>query len=191
MAQGVKQRMVEGAVVLLAKHGLQATSFSDVLALTGAPRGSVYHHFPEGKEQLVAVCASTSPASAPIALLDELEGECADEIVATVPRDVAQHPRAFAISVPDARCWPSPSPPTPRTLLEHAATVFRTWRGRLATLLESGGLESADATGFATVLVAASEGAVVLGRAEQSMEPFDLVAERLLVGAESRPARLD
>ena len=54
MAQGVKQRMVEGAVVLLAKHGLQATSFSDVLALTGAPRGSVYHHFPEGKGQLVA-----------------------------------------------------------------------------------------------------------------------------------------
>ncbi|HAM27085.1 MAG TPA: TetR/AcrR family transcriptional regulator, partial [Microbacteriaceae bacterium] len=45
--------MAEGAALLLAKHGLQGTSFSEVLELTGAPRGSVYHHFPNGKNQLI------------------------------------------------------------------------------------------------------------------------------------------
>src|ERR1700710_1526890 len=54
MAADVRKRMVEGAVQLLAQQGLQATSFSEVLALTGAPRGSIYHHFPGGKDQLVA-----------------------------------------------------------------------------------------------------------------------------------------
>ena len=49
MAKEVRSRMVEGAVRLLARQGLQATSFSEVLELTGAPRGSVYHHFPGGK----------------------------------------------------------------------------------------------------------------------------------------------
>src|SRR6478609_4796 len=32
----------------------RACLFSDVLADSGAPRGSIYHHFPNGKEQLVA-----------------------------------------------------------------------------------------------------------------------------------------
>jgi TetR/AcrR family transcriptional repressor of lmrAB and yxaGH operons len=56
-------------------------------------------------------------------------------------------------------------------LLDQSARVFRTWRRRLPELLEQGGLRAADAQRFATVLVAASEGAVVLGRAEQSLEP--------------------
>lgn len=34
--------------------GLAGTSFGTVLALTGAPRGSIYHHFPGGKQELVA-----------------------------------------------------------------------------------------------------------------------------------------
>jgi TetR/AcrR family transcriptional repressor of lmrAB and yxaGH operons len=66
-------------------------------------------------------------------------------------------------------------------LLELTGTYFRGWRSRLAELLEAGGLSSSEATGFAVLMVAASEGAVVMSRAEQSMEPFDLVAARILV----------
>ena len=50
----VRDHMVQGAMTSLARRGLQATSFSEVLAATGAPRGSLYHHFPGGKHQLVA-----------------------------------------------------------------------------------------------------------------------------------------
>ena len=62
LAADVRDRMIEGAIRLLAQQGLDATSFADVLALTGAPRGSVYHHFPEGKAQLV--CAAIDRAGA-------------------------------------------------------------------------------------------------------------------------------
>ena len=65
-------------------------------------------------------------------------------------------------------------------LLQHAGTVFRSWRGELAAMLEHAGLSAQDAAQFAATLVAASEGAVVLSRAEQSLEPFDLVAQFLL-----------
>src|SRR3989449_4007895 len=44
--------MVRGAVSLIRTRGVNATSFSDVLAESGAPGGSIYHHFPKGKEQL-------------------------------------------------------------------------------------------------------------------------------------------
>src|SRR3954468_6735161 len=45
--------MIESAAVLMREHGVEATSFSDVLAHSGAPRGSIYHHFPDGKAQLI------------------------------------------------------------------------------------------------------------------------------------------
>src|SRR5271156_87216 len=49
----VRARMVEGAVRLLAARGVEGTSFAEVLEATGSPRGSVYHHFPGGKPELL------------------------------------------------------------------------------------------------------------------------------------------
>ena len=49
----VRTKMVEGAVRLLAINGVEGTSFAEVLAATGAPRGSIYHHFPGGKTELL------------------------------------------------------------------------------------------------------------------------------------------
>src|SRR5580692_7526114 len=54
MAQGdVRTKMVKGAAGLLATKGVEGTSFAEVLAATDSPRGSVYHHFPGGKSELV------------------------------------------------------------------------------------------------------------------------------------------
>src|ERR671917_2016540 len=47
-----RERMIESAVALFRERGVQGTSFSDVLAHSGAPRGSLYHYFPGGKAQL-------------------------------------------------------------------------------------------------------------------------------------------
>ena len=65
-------------------------------------------------------------------------------------------------------------------LLEHAGSVFRAWRSRLAALYVAGGMSVDDAARLAVTLVAASEGAVVVSRAERSLEPFELVAAQLL-----------
>ena len=65
-------------------------------------------------------------------------------------------------------------------LLDHAASIFRTWRGRIAELFVEGGMTVDAAARLAATLVAASEGAVVVSRAERSLEPFELVAAELL-----------
>src|ERR1700731_3222840 len=52
MATDSRASMVRSAASLIRSRGLSATSFSDVLADSGAPRGSIYHHFPRGKQQL-------------------------------------------------------------------------------------------------------------------------------------------
>src|SRR5437763_1617635 len=48
-----RERMIRSALVLMGEQGVEATSFSQVLEHSGAPRGSIYHHFPGGKAQLV------------------------------------------------------------------------------------------------------------------------------------------
>src|ERR1700743_1013320 len=79
MASDVRQKIIEGAVRLLAQRGLQATSFNEVLELTGAPRGSLYHHFPGGKDELVA-CALELAGQRALDFLNAKAGASAVEI---------------------------------------------------------------------------------------------------------------
>jgi TetR/AcrR family transcriptional repressor of lmrAB and yxaGH operons len=172
-----RHRMIVGAARLLAERGLQETSFSEVLERTGAPRGSIYYHFPEGKDQLIASAVDLAGAHA-IGILDRAQGSSAAEVTALFISLWRQ-----VLTASDLRAGCSVLAVTVATdspeLLSHVSTVFRSWRARLAELLEQGGLRSTDAPGFAALLIAATEGAVVLSRAEHSLEPFDLVAAQL------------
>src|SRR3954471_18412244 len=48
-----RDKMSQSAALLMREHGVDNTSFSQVVAHAGAPRGSIYHYFPGGKAQLV------------------------------------------------------------------------------------------------------------------------------------------
>ena len=177
--------MVEGAMALLARHGLQGASFAEVLAATGAPRGSLYHHFPAGKDQLIAAAVDRAGA----VLIDALErcaGAPADAVVEhflLIWRTVLTRSQCEAGCAVLAVTVASDSP----ELLTHATTVFRGWRERLTQLLRQGGLTLAQARRVATLLIASTEGAVVLARAEQSIEPFEIVARQLLDNVRGLP----
>ena len=169
--------MIAGAARLLAQRGLQETSFSEVLELTGAPRGSIYHHFPDGKDQLVASAVDLAGAHA-IALIDRSGG--------SLPR--RSRPTSWACGAKcsygrtsrlDARCWPSRSRPSPPTCSNTPRPCSALGAPASPNCLQDGGLAEADAARFAAILIAWTEGAVVLSRAEQSMEPFELVADQL------------
>ncbi|WP_426592274.1 TetR/AcrR family transcriptional regulator [Cellulomonas sp. McL0617] len=178
MAGETKARMVDGAVRLLATQGTQGTSFADVLELTGAPRGSIYHHFPDGKDQLLAAAVDLAGARA-LGAVDGWVGRSPEEVTASflgLWHAVLERSGLRAGCAVLAVTVSTGSP----ELLEHTAAVFRAWRTSLAALFSAGGLPDDDAAGFAATLVAASEGAVVVSRAEQSMEPFELVAGQLL-----------
>jgi hypothetical protein len=66
-------------------------------------------------------------------------------------------------------------------LVDRAAGIFQSWRERLGRALEAAGIEAARARALALALtiIASCEGAVVLCRAEHSLEPLDVVAAHL------------
>lgn len=183
MSSDARRRMIESAAVLLAMRGLQATAFRDVLARSGAPRGSVYHHFPGGKDQLVDAAIDLTGTRA-IQAIDAVEGQppiAITEAFLDLWRDVLRRSDLRAGCAVLAVTVAAESP----ELLDHAGNIFRAWRGRLAELYVTGGMERAAAARLAMTVVAATEGAVVVSRAERSFEPFELVAEELLAITQS------
>jgi AcrR family transcriptional regulator len=173
-----RRKMIESAVTLLAVRGLQRTSFSDVLERSGAPRGSIYHHFPEGKNQLVDAAIELAGDRA-LSVLDAVDGAPPVEVTRyflDLWRQVLVRSNLRAGCAVLAVTVATDSP----ELLDHAASIFRAWRGRLAELYVNGGMDRPAAARLAVTVVAASEGAVVVSRAEQSLEPFELVVEQLV-----------
>src|SRR6202453_4229952 len=82
MAQGdVRTKMVKGAAGLLATKGVEGTSFAEVLAATDSPRGSVYHHFPGGKSELVHAALDLVSTRA-LAVMERTRGSAATEVLA-------------------------------------------------------------------------------------------------------------
>jgi TetR/AcrR family transcriptional regulator, lmrAB and yxaGH operons repressor len=175
---GVRDRMVAGAARLLAQRGLQATSFSAVLAETNAPRGSIYHHFPGGKEELVTAAIEATRQQA-LSLIDQDMGAPAVEVTESF---LATWRGLLTCAQFDAGCALVAVTVAAETdpLRQRAAEAFRDWRDKLACALEAGGLSQAGAGSTATMLLAASEGAVVMCRAEHDIRPFDLVAGQLV-----------
>jgi TetR/AcrR family transcriptional repressor of lmrAB and yxaGH operons len=180
LSEGVRDRMIAGAVRLLAQQGLQATSFSEVLALTGAPRGSIYHHFPGGKDQLVAAAVDAAGAHA-LDILAPLAGSDPATVTETF---LGLWRLLLERTGTTVGCAVLAVTVATRSdeLLDQAGSVFRDWRTRLGELLAAGGHPDPDA--FAATLIAAGEGAVVLARAARSLEPFDAVAGYLLARAD-------
>src|SRR6188472_4526020 len=85
-----RERMVVSAALLVREQGARATSIDDVLAHSGAPRGSVYHHFPGGRQQLLReaieyagefVAARIERATDPLEMLDALLCDYRDQLL--------------------------------------------------------------------------------------------------------------
>jgi len=180
MAYDSKQQMIEGAIRLLATKGLQATSFSEVLALTGAPRGSIYHHFPKGKNELIAAAINVS-SQRTLQLLETQRGAGALAITEffldswrklLVQTQFRAGCSVLAVTIATDS----------EELRQEAARIFDAWQGKLTELYIEAGLAPEIATDFALELISASEGAVVVARAQKSLASFEAVAKRLVMG---------
>jgi len=62
MTKNSRETMISSAAELMGSRGMSGTSFSDVLEHSGAPRGSIYHHFPGGKQELAKAAPGLIPA---------------------------------------------------------------------------------------------------------------------------------
>jgi AcrR family transcriptional regulator len=165
--------MLRSALVLMGEQGVEATSFSQVIEHSGAPRGSIYHHFPGGKAQLVE--EATRYAGDRISkLVTSAVGENDDPIAAL---DALLNFWATALENSD---FSAGCPVLAATLdgdrasaRAAAGEVFARWEHGWAQRLERAGVPAQRAASVASIAISAIEGAVILSRAERSRAPLD------------------
>jgi AcrR family transcriptional regulator len=174
-----RERMIRSAAALFRERGVHGTSFSDVLDHSGAPRGSIYHHFPGGKAQLAEEATRYAGEFIAGGLAGALDAE-----------NPAAAVRAFAATWREllrASDFTAGCPIVSATLegdrspgaRDAAAAAFARWEALLAGAFVRRGVAPARAGSLATLAVAAIEGGIVLARAQRSAAPLERVADEL------------
>ncbi|WP_439951860.1 TetR/AcrR family transcriptional regulator, partial [Mycobacterium avium] len=70
---GTRTKMLASAAEVMRERGAAGVTIDAVLARSGAPRGSVYYHFPDGRNQILAEALRYSGDSI-TALIDQAAG---------------------------------------------------------------------------------------------------------------------
>src|ERR1700688_875921 len=140
VAGNSRDKMVQSAANLIGAQGMNATSFSDVLADSGAPRGSIYFHFPGGKREL---------AKDAIRLTSEQILAHLRQSQASSPSQVLQHFVALFQHVVEASDGAAGCavagvtidvPSSDEELLSEARAAFHSWAAILAEQLTATGV---------------------------------------------------
>ncbi|MBL4684359.1 MAG: TetR/AcrR family transcriptional regulator [Nannocystaceae bacterium] len=176
-----RARFVETTATLLRRQGYHGTGLTQIVKDSGAPKGSLYFHFPGGKEELAEaalayssvhmhddlhqiIAAATSPAEAieaiTTALADRLE---ASDFLDGCP--VATVVLEAAAQLPGLRAVCSAS--------------YGRWQTLIETFLIRSGIAKEQAEPTANLVLCAIEGALLLSRAHADTTPLRLAGTQL------------
>lgn len=178
-----RERMVFSAAQLIRRDGVTATGMRDVATHAGAPRGSLQHYFPGGKEQLVNEAVDWAgryasarvgrftaalPRPTPSSLFAAMAAQWTDEFLA----------HGFSAGCPVAAATVDCAGSAESTRAA-AAAAFTMWRQPVAHALTEFGIPARKAGTLATLMISALEGAILIARSEQDIGALRTVAREL------------
>ncbi|MFE9776236.1 TetR/AcrR family transcriptional regulator [Streptomyces sp. NPDC005931] len=180
---GPRERMVFSAAQLIRRDGVASTGMREVAAHARAPRGSLQHYFPGGKEQLVneavgwagryaagrvARFLTALPEPSPSGLFAQMVRQWTDEYERT----------GFEGGCPVAAATVDCAESSASTR-EAASAAFAAWTGAVARALADLGVPARRATPLATLMISSLEGALLLARAERDPRALTTVSGEL------------
>jgi len=176
MTTSTKDRILDTTAEMFRRYGYTGTGLKQIVQKANAPFGSLYHHFPGGKEELGAEVIRRSgrmyqdlvtaifDASPTIdSSLDNVFSGAAAVLVAT---DYADACPIATVALEVAS--------TNEPLRQATADVFEAWIVAATDRFTAHGIAAPKARELAIGMIAALEGAFVLARATRSTEPMDV-----------------
>ena len=175
---------------MIRRRGLNATSVRELAKHADTPLGSTYHYFPGGKRQLaveavrfagdmVSAVLRARLADGPVAGLRAFLGLWRDVLIGTAFRAgcpvlavSVEEPSEHSVDVREG----AEDEPSAQAA---AAGVFADWQALLTDCLRRQGVEAVRSEQLAALIIASVEGAIVMCRAQRSIEPFDKVCAQL------------
>lgn len=182
-----RRKTILAAANLLRRYGYNGTALSDILAAAGSPRGSLYFHFPNGKEEIAVAALKLAADSVLQAIAAAAKtSKSADEFLIRIVRGMAADLERsdFKEGCPIAPTALEVSG-TSKILTEAANAAFRSWEQEIAKGLQLFRFGAERAELLATAALSQLEGALLLARTYQSTEPLQRAEEpiRVLVRA--------
>lgn len=193
--EDTRARMVDATARLLMTQGYHGTGLGQILDEARAPKGSLYHHFPGGKEELAAEAVRRAAAEWRHAVLGVVEAAPTPrKAIRAVCELLAQRLEAsqFRDGCPVATVALEAAAESD-AVHDACADAFRTWEQVIEDRLRAEGVPVAQAERLATTLLAAVEGGLVLSKAARSGAPLRRVAaglEDLLTAQIAKPGRV-
>ncbi|AYF74066.1 TetR/AcrR family transcriptional regulator [Nocardia yunnanensis] len=169
-----RDRLVTAVAELMRVQGYSAITVKQITAASGAPMGSLYHHFPAGKSAIAAEALRTSGA-AYIQLIPLLL-DAHDDLREAVPAAFAAAAETIEQGgwmnmCPVATVAGEVADSTPE-IRDVAGEVMKSWIDEGAEYLVRRGLAGEDARELMIAIICALEGAFVLSRTLRSTEPL-------------------
>jgi AcrR family transcriptional regulator len=181
MARDRRRQMLDTAIELFRLHGYNGTGFRQVVAESGAPRGSMYHHFPGGKVQLGTEAVALAGQLIHDYILKKILDE-ADDFVTGLEAIwswwIDHVEKAEFAGCPVLAVAVESHPEAPE-LTAAAAAVFDSWVAAYRSRLERSGLDHEEAQDYALLIMSALEGATGLSRADRNRETLERVGRRI------------
>ncbi|MGX6647265.1 TetR/AcrR family transcriptional regulator [Maricaulaceae bacterium MS644] len=168
-----RARLISAAARLFQEKGYAATGLSDILTVAGAPKGSLYHHFPGGKAELAA--AAMRGAGGLLRETLRARRETADDAAGAIEAfasDLAGwlEGSGFTRGCPLATVALEQTPSEGDLACAIAGAFSRTVEA-LAQMITDDGAPPDRARRLAGLTLAALEGAMILARIQQSGAP--------------------
>jgi AcrR family transcriptional regulator len=176
-----RDRMIRSALILMGQQGVEATSFSQVLEHSGAPRGSIYHYFPGGKSELLEE-ATRYAGRMLVEVLRRAAAENDDPVEALSAvghfwrTNLADSDFAAGCPVVAAALEGDHGSSGARRA---ATEAFELWQQLYTEMLERAGVLPERAKSLGATAIAAVEGAVILSRAQGSNQPLEAVLDEV------------
>ncbi len=176
-----RQALVETTARLLQEQGFAATGLNQIVRESGQPRGSLYFHFPGGKEELAAAAVTAGAAQVEAILQEGLAGaENPEAVLVKTASLFAEELRAsqFSKGCPVSTVALEATKATP--LLQRAcADAYDAWLALITTTFIRLGLPSDRSPRLARLTLSSIEGALLLAKATQDITPLNDVAADL------------
>jgi TetR/AcrR family transcriptional repressor of lmrAB and yxaGH operons len=166
---------------LLRRQGYAATGLNEIVALSGAPKGSLYFHFPGGKEELAVAAMErageqlTAAIEAILAASEDL-GEGVGRLVDALAAGLETSAYRDGCPIATVTLEASGDSDAVRAAAEAA---FESWLAPLQTHIARAGLDAAAARRRALLVLSCIEGALILARAQRDPRPLQAVREEL------------
>jgi len=176
-----RSRIVAAASEAFERDGFGGAGLSSILDASGAPRGSLYFHFPGGKEQLAVAAIEAALAELLPVIKEMLRGaRTASHGVIRMLRLLSDRLEASGFEIGCPLCSiVSSSASAPESVRRAAAKAVGTIEHSLAAHFIDHGRSGRDAKRLATVVLSTIEGAILLARVQRRRDPLDRVAKAL------------